>query len=142
MREIKHIVLHCTATSQKATVEAIQRYWREQLGWKNPGYHYLISPSGEIHKLQPEDKSANGVAGHNANSIHVSYIGGIDATGKAIDSRTLNQKIEMYFLVVDLLARYPGSTLMGHRDFPGVKKDCPSFDAKQWFRTHPISLTT
>lgn len=142
MRQIKYIVLHCTATSQQATVEAIQRYWREDLGWKNPGYHYLVSPDGELHKLQDEDKPANGVAGHNTNSIHVSYIGGVDNSGKPIDNRTFQQKQEMYYLVVDLLARYPGSSLMGHRDFPGVKKDCPSFDAKQWFRTYPITMTT
>ena len=137
-RQIKHIVLHCTATSQKATVEAIQRYWRDQLGWKNPGYHYLISPDGTVHKLQPEELPANGVAGHNSTSIHVSYIGGIDANSRPADNRTCRQTTEMYYLVVDLLARYPDAKLLGHRDFPGVKKDCPSFNAKEWFKNYII----
>jgi len=37
MREIKYIVIHCTATPQSATVASIQRYWREVLKWKIGG---------------------------------------------------------------------------------------------------------
>jgi N-acetylmuramoyl-L-alanine amidase len=136
MRQIKNIVIHCTATSQNATVDAIQRYWKEKLGWKNPGYHYMISPDGTVLKLESEDQLANGVAGHNANSIHISYVGGIDGSGQAVDNRTFRQQQEMYYLIIDILARYPGARLMGHRDFPGVIKDCPCFDVKEWFKKY------
>ena len=76
MREIKYIVLHCTATSKDATVENIKKYWKERLGWKNVGYHFIIKPNGKIEKLAGINTITNGVRGFNDRSIHISYIGG------------------------------------------------------------------
>ena len=134
-RRITHIVIHCTATSQTATIMAIRRYWREKLKWTNPGYHYIIDPSGQIHAIQPEDKIANGVAGHNANSLHISYIGGVDGKGNAADNRTLAQKTSFLLLLRSLRQTYPDAVICGHRDFPNVKKACPSFDARREYRS-------
>lgn len=139
MREIKHIVLHCTATPQNTTLASIQRYWKENLKWNSPGYHYLIEPSGLVHTLQPIERPTNGVAGHNANSIHISYIGGADASGKGIDNRTPKQVLSMLDLVVSLGARFPKAIILGHKDFPGVKKECPSFDVKQWLKANKLA---
>lgn len=137
MRKIKYVTLHCTATHQSATVEAILRYWRETLGWKNPGYHYIVEPDGTTHNLHPENKAANGVRGHNANNIHISYIGGAEK-----DDRTWRQKQAMFYQIRDILRRYPQAQIMGHRDFPGAGKQCPRFDAPQWYIEHPLTLTT
>lgn len=135
MRPIEHIVLHCTATDNSAKVSSIVRYWKDKLGWKNPGYHFLIESNGAITQLQPLDKPSNGVAGYNANSIHISYIGGIDtATGRAKDTRTPEQKNAMEGLVKALHAVFPNAKLLGHRDFPGVKKDCPSFSVASYLK--------
>lgn len=135
MRAINHIVLHCTATAQNATVAAIQKYWRENLGWKNPGYHYIIEANGIVHNLLPESGVSNGVAGHNHDSINVSYVGGIDANGQPKDTRTPQQLAAMVNLLKDLKKRYPSANILGHRDFKGVKKACPSFDVKAWLAT-------
>jgi N-acetylmuramoyl-L-alanine amidase len=134
MRKIDYIVMHCTATLSTASVEAIKRYWREVLGWKNPGYHYLIEADGETHKLQEEEKPANGVKGYNHNSIHVSYVGGIDAEGNPFDNRTYQQKAALIGQLKFLKRKYPNAIIQGHRDFPGVKKACPSFDAKAEYK--------
>lgn len=134
MRVIKYIVLHCTATSQQATVSAIQKYWKETLGWKDPGYHHIIKPDGEIVDLQPISKPSNGVAGYNANSIHISYIGGIDSKGKGLDNRTLTQKISMMVLLKKYKGMFPNAKILGHRDFPNVQKECPSFDVATWLK--------
>ena len=125
MRDIKYIVFHCTATGQDATVEGILRYWKERLGWKNPGYHFLIEPNGEVHQLQPLSKPSNGVRGYNKNSIHISYIGGKDE-----DDRTVEQVVAQKALLKSLLAHYPKAEYLGHRDFPNVSKSCPRFNAK------------
>ncbi len=128
MREIKYIVCHCTATHQDAKVNAILNYWRTRLGWKNPGYHFLIEANGKIHNLQPISKLSNGVGGYNANSIHVSYIGGKDK-----DDRTDAQKRSMLAVVMTLSAMYPNAIIQGHRDFPNVNKSCPRFNAIEEF---------
>ncbi|MCH5690064.1 N-acetylmuramoyl-L-alanine amidase [Niabella sp. W65] len=92
MRQIKYIVIHCTATPQTTTVKSIQNYWRNNLGWKMPGYHYIVNPNGTVISLLPIDQVSNGVAGYNSNSIHISYIGGVGAGGVPVDNRTDWQK--------------------------------------------------
>jgi N-acetylmuramoyl-L-alanine amidase len=146
MRVIKFIVIHCTATPQTTTVESIQRYWRTPKpkgnGWKDPGYHHIIKPDGSIIDLHPIDKPSNGVQGHNARSIHISYIGGIDAKKRAIDNRTDAQKTAQICLLKKYHAMFPDAIICGHRDFlkkgkPGWK-DCPSFDVEEWLKTVEI----
>lgn len=134
MREINYIVLHCTATAQNASVESIQRYWKEYLGWKSPGYHFVVKANGGLVNLQPIEKISNGVAGYNKDSIHISYIGGIDRDGNPIDNRTDSQKKAMYELAKMLKGKFPKAEIKGHRDFPGVKKACPSFDVSEWVK--------
>ncbi len=35
---------------------------------------------------------------------------------------------------VTSLIDYPEAVILGHRDLPGVRKDCPCFDAQQEYR--------
>lgn len=130
MRNIKYIVVHCTATAQTAKVSAILNYWRSQLGWKNPGYHILIDAAGVQHELLTVDKVANGVLGYNSQSVHVGYIGGVDGLGNPQDNRTMEQKAALVQVLKHWRRLYPNATIQGHRDFPRVKKACPSFDAR------------
>lgn len=141
-RKIEFIILHCTATQPGASVESVKQYWRETLKWKDPGYHYLIDAFGEIHNLHPDNLPSNGVKGFNHNSIHVSYIGGIDKDGKALDTRNKPQKQSIFLLLQILRLKYAIATIQGHRDFSEDKngngiidpweriKECPCFDAK------------
>lgn len=143
MRTIRRIFVHCTATSQNVTVRRIQQSWRG-IGWKNPGYHYIIDADGVTTQLLDESRCANGVYGYNADSIHVAYIGGIDfirGKWKAADTRTDAQKDSLRLLLADLKKRYPDAQILGHRDISPDKnhngkvdpweriKECPCFDA-------------
>lgn len=135
-RPIKYIAIHCTATQQTATVAAIQRYWRDSLGWKAPGYHLLIEPNGTIHQLLDFNGVANGVRGFNKDSVHISYIGGVNKAGRALDNRTDAQK-KAILECIDRVIEWSDNKcliIQGHRDFPNVKKACPSFDAKAEYR--------
>jgi N-acetylmuramoyl-L-alanine amidase len=111
-------------------VASIQRYWRDNLKWRSPGYHFLIEANGTVNNLQPINLPSNGVAGHNANSIHVSYIGGVNGQ-RAVDNRTDAQKTALLRILTNLKHRFPNAIIQGHRDFPRVAKACPSFDAKK-----------
>jgi N-acetylmuramoyl-L-alanine amidase len=130
MRNITHLVVHCTATPQSATVASIQRYWRQVMGWRSPGYHILVLPNGTAMRLAPDEATTNGVRGHNATSLHVSYIGGVGTNGRSLDNRTPEQKATLLRVINEWRALYPNATVQGHRDFPGVTKACPSFDAR------------
>lgn len=131
MREIKYLVVHCTATNQDTKIQSIIDYWRKVLGWKNNGYHFIIDKNGNTSKITPIDKIANGVKNHNANSIHISYIGGIDSKGKAVDNRTIAQKDSLLYYLRDLKRKFPKAKILGHREFAGVRKECPCFMASE-----------
>ena len=140
MRTIERIFVHCTAGSQKTTVEDLKREFKAK-GWKNPGYHYVVMPSGRVENLLSEENVSNGVQGYNSTSINVAYIGGIDGNGKAVDNRTEEQKKSLISLLKSLREHYPKAKIMGHRDISPDKngngiidpweriKECPCFDA-------------
>lgn len=141
MRQIKYIAVHCTAGSQKQTINDLKVEFKKK-GWKYPGYHYVISPDGTITLLLDESLVSNGVKGYNSNLINVAYIGGIDSNGKAVDNRTETQKASLLSLLRHLHKKYPSAVIQGHRDFSpdtngnGIVdqreriKECPCFDAK------------
>lgn len=135
-RALKYIAIHCTATQPTATVAAIQRYWRDALGWKSPGYHLLIEPNGTIHRLLDFNGIANGVRGFNKETVHISYIGGVDRAGKPLDNRTAAQKKAILECINEVIKWSDNKCLIiqGHRDFPNAKKACPCFDAKAEYR--------
>lgn len=141
MRVIKYIVIHCTAGSQKETMEELYAGFKAR-GWKNYGYHIVVDGNGDRHDITDLEKIANGVAGFNSNSIHVSYMGGIDRKGKPVDNRTDSQKEQLISIIKELKEKYPDAELKGHRDFsPDTNKNgkvdtfewikvCPCFDVK------------
>ena len=130
MRKINFIAVHCTATAQTAKIESIQNYWREHLGWKMPGYHFIVLPDGSVEKLLDISLVSNGVKGFNSETINISYIGGVDAKNNPVDNRTIGQKKSLLLILKELKKQFPTAIIQGHRDFPKVKKACPSFDAK------------
>lgn len=134
MRTIKYIVVHCTATPTDTTIDSMRGYWRNILGWRNPGYHYVVTYKGDIKQLHAEDKVANGVRGYNKHSIHIAYIGGVDEDGRPLDTKSKEQEIAMLKLLLNLRARYPDAIILGHNNFPDVKKACPSFNVADWLR--------
>lgn len=140
MRKISYIVVHCSGGSQKQSIQSIQAWWKS-IGWKSPGYHYIVRADGVYQQLQPDHLLANGVAGYNRQCIHVCYIGGIDNNGKPIDNRTEAQKKMLRSLLKELKVKYPTAKIRGHRDFsPDLNgngtlepweyiKSCPCFNA-------------
>lgn len=142
MRTIKNIFVHCTATPQHITPEQLLSAFRRR-GWTAPGYHYVIRANGNIVKLLDDLFVANGVAGHNKHAVHVAYIGGIDAQGRAVDNRTPEQRNALRTQLRVLLTHYPGARILGHRDISPDRnangrvdaceriKACPCFDAAE-----------
>lgn len=130
-RKVERIVLHCTATTYKASVSGILKYWKKELGWRNPGYHLIVKPKGEWTLIADFNDVTNGVEGFNQTSIHISYIGGLDGRYPI----TQEQKHVFKVFVTEWLSKYPRFKIRGHSDFTD-SKTCPNFDVSGWKRKH------
>lgn len=130
---VRHIVVHCSATPRGRDVSAadIDRYHRS-LGWEGIGYHWVVRLDGSIEKGRDETLQGAHCKGLNDCSIGVCYVGGTEAGGTPADTRTPAQRAALERLLVELKARYPGATVIGHRDV--ARKACPSFDARSEYR--------
>lgn len=129
MRDIKEIIVHCSATPEGKdfTVQDIKK-WHLMRGFKDIGYHYVIYRDGSIHKGREESVIGAHCTGHNAISIGICYIGGVAKDGRTPkDTRTQQQKDALLNLLKELKNRYPKAKICNHRDF--ANKACPSFDA-------------
>ena len=130
MREIIKIIIHSTATPEgRAVTVAEICSWHRAKGKREIGYHYVIALDGTVHNGRNSKTAGAHVAGHNANSIGICYVGGVAADRKTPkDTRTEAQKIALRKLIAELKKEFPRATVHGHRDL--AKTDCPSFDVK------------
>jgi len=135
-RAITEIILHCTATKEgrPCTVEAIRACHVKERGFSDIGYNFVIYADGSVHAGRSLDISGAHCIDHNAHSIGISYVGGLDANGKPKDTRTPAQKKAIADLVAKLRAQYniPKSKIYGHYEF--ANKLCPCFDVEKEFR--------
>lgn len=129
MRTINEIIVHCTGTraGKQLTAAQIRHYHMKHRGWRDIGYHYVVLLDGSTQTGRPLEQAGAHCTGHNAHSIGVCYVGGLDDNGRAADTRTAAQKAALRTLVAQLLSQFPGASVHGHRDF--ARKDCPCFDA-------------
>ncbi len=116
-RTIDEIIVHCTATPEGKdySVDTI-RSWHLGQGWKDIGYHYVVYRDGSVHPGRPETQVGSHVAGHNAHTLGIVYVGGVAADGKTPkDTRTAAQKASLIDLVKALAAKYPAiKKVTGH----------------------------
>lgn len=139
MRVIKYIVIHCTGAPSNQSTKVIKDFWKNVKGWKNVGYHKIISEDGTVEELAKPEEITNGVAGHNRNSYHICYKGG--QNGK--DNRSDAQKASLISEIKLAKKKFPKAIVLGHRDLSPDKnedgiiqpnewtKACPSFNAKK-----------
>jgi N-acetylmuramoyl-L-alanine amidase len=129
MRDIKEIIVHCSATPEGRNVDVAEiTKWHLARGFKTIGYHYVIYLDGSVHKGRNEDEVGAHCLNHNSISIGICYIGGLAKDAKTSkDTRTEAQKTALTELLKELKSRYPKAKIYGHRDF--AQKDCPCFDA-------------
>ena len=129
MRKINKIIIHCTATPEGRdfSVEQIDK-WHRAKGFDRIGYHYVIGRDGAVNAGRPLEMTGAHCQGHNADSVGVCYVGGVDASGRPKDTRTQSQREAMFKLIARLKESYPHATLHGHCEF--AAKACPSFNVK------------
>lgn len=140
-----HIIVHCSA-SEWGTALDIDA-WHKARGWSGCGYHAVIlngyvTAEDAKHKrrdflldgalqagrsldmdaeLEPQEVGAHAV-GWNAHSLAVCLIGSGDYTTE--QTLTLDRVLRAWCL------RYGihWENVLGHREIPGVNKECPALD--------------
>lgn len=146
--QLKYLVIHCTATPEGREVSADEiRRWHTApkaaggRGWNQVGYTDMVHLDGSVERLVRNNEDmqvdafeiTNGAKGYNAIARHVVYVGGVDATGKAKDTRTEAQRNALAAYVRDFHARFPQVRIIGHNEIS--PKACPSFNVQQWLKS-------
>lgn len=142
MRKITLLVIHCTASRSDRTLSPQDLLKLHQArGFKQCGYHFYITTDGQCHRMRPEEMAGAHARGYNTHSIGIAYEGGLDPAGCPADTRTAEQKKALRQLLKQLLLKFPGSRIVGHRDLsPDLNNNgtiepaeyiklCPCFNA-------------
>ena len=104
-KELKYLVIHCTATPENREVKASDiREWHtapppKGRGWQQVGYTDLFHLDGTVERLVANNEDdwvdnweiTNGATGYNSVSRHVVYVGGCDKEMHPKDTRTPGQ---------------------------------------------------
>lgn len=145
MKELKYLIIHCTATREGQSIGAEHiKAWHTSpppagRGWSKVGYSDLILLDGDRHKFVNHDgdkwiesnEITNGVKGMNSISRHVCYVGGVSVDGKKAKNTLTNaQSQTLESIIREVIAYKPDILIAGHNQFDN--KACPSF----WIPTY------
>lgn len=128
MRAINRVIIHCSATPEGRNVSAEDiRRWHLARGWSDIGYHYVIELDGTVKPGRCISRIGAGVRGHNRDSVHICYVGGLDRDGKPKNTITPGQRLALR-RVCKALCRVlmRPLSLHGHNEY--AAKACPSFN--------------
>jgi N-acetyl-anhydromuramyl-L-alanine amidase AmpD len=150
MNKIDSIIIHCSATRAGLDIGKKEiNQMHVSRGFQCIGYNYVIRLNGTVEVGRSltidgahcNSKGFSGVS-YNKHSIGICYVGGLDAHGKAADTRTPEQKKALAKLIKELCGKYQIVEVLGHRDTsPDLDGDgivepeewtkmCPCFDVR------------
>ena len=120
-REIERVFLHCSATNVPShdDVEVIRR-WHIQRGWRDIGYHYFITSSGELQIGRRLSHAPAAQRGHNIGTIAICL------SGLRLEDFNERQFETLVNLCEDMNEQIPDLTFHGHCEVSD--KLCPVFD--------------
>ena len=115
-RETRYLILHHTASTSATPQEIHDLHVRN--GWSGIAYHYYVRKSGLIYRGRPEDTQGAHCRGYNGVSIGVCFEGNFET-----DVMFAQQFMAGKALITDILRRYPGIEVKGHRELNATA--CP-----------------
>lgn len=128
----KYLTIHCAATPEGRHVTADQITSWDKAKFGQTSYHWVIELDGKKVRTLRDDQRGAHVGKANTGNLGICYIGGVGKAMNPKDTRTDAQKKSLLTLIRTYKERYPGIIIRGHRDWPGVRKACPSFDVSEW----------
>jgi N-acetylmuramoyl-L-alanine amidase len=134
MLPITHLTIHCAATPEGRAVKAAEVEKWDIARFNQKSYHWIVELDGNPHRSLDDNVRGAHTGGHNTGNIGICYVGGCDIRMHAKDTRTPQQRASLEKLIKDYKRKYPGIVILGHRDWPDVHKDCPSFSVAQFLK--------
>ena len=133
MREIKLIVIHCSATREDHPfTEHDLKIAHRLRGFDGIGYHFYVRRNGDIKSTRQVERVGAHARGYNTNSIGICYEGGLDKEGRPADTRTQAQRFALLDLLTILKHQYPDAQILGHYQLSAsIHKACPCFDSRK-----------
>lgn len=122
-----YLVLHHEAASG-FTAQDIHRYHLSK-GWSGIAYHYYVRKSGAVYRGRPEDTVGAHTSGYNGVSIGVCFEGNFET-----DTMFAQQYAAGKALILDILGRYPGVRVVGHRDLNATACPGKNFPLEEYRR--------
>lgn len=128
------IIVHCSATPPDMFVdrELIYKWHVLENKWRDIGYNTIILRDGTEQGGRDLDndgdyyeESGAHARGHNAKSIGICLIGGVDDNGQPDSNFTFAQYCTLVHVIKKLRKRFGEIPVIGHRDISD--KACPSF---------------
>lgn len=145
LTRVDFIAVHCSATPATSDIGAAEiRQWHRAKGWRDIGYHFVIRRDGTVETGRPVDQPGAHEPRINARSVAICLIGGSPKIGSPEQKKGLGENNftapqfnALVSKVRELKLIHPKAEVIGHRDVPGVRKACPSFDVRQWWAAVP-----
>jgi N-acetylmuramoyl-L-alanine amidase len=129
-RKWQYIIIHHTATDQGSALLLDESH--KNRGWQGLGYDFLINngtqgkPDGHIEAslrwIHQEDGAHCKASGMNHKGI------GIAIVGNYSHEKPSKKQLDTLVYTVNVLKAYyniPKSNILGHRDVPGARTECP-----------------
>ena len=121
MNNKTHIIIHCSDSDYEHhdNVETLRKWHVEERGWRDVGYHFIITKDGEIHQSRNVIDNGSHAKGYNKKGI------GICLTGKFNFSD--QQFVSLYRLVFSLqvIFKIQYENILPHSAVSN--KTCPNF---------------
>ena len=143
--DIDSIIIHCSATraGQDLRAKDIDRMHRAR-GFNQIGYNFVIDLDGTVENgrslsIDGAHCNTKGFSGirYNKHSIGICYIGGLDASGRPADTRTVEQKTALCELIAKFCKEYPIIELLGHRDTSPDLDDSGEVESVEYIKACP-----
>lgn len=138
------IVVHCSATRPGQDVGRQQiEEWHVSRGFSSIGYHFVVRRNGSIELGRPLEEIGAHVAGHNANSVGVCLVGGLEVDGRepatphALHLFTDQQLNAARDLIGVLRRVYPKARVVGHRDLSPDLNGDGKIERREWLKSCP-----
>lgn len=126
MEEINQFIVHHSGREDLNCFEAIQTYHKDENGWHDIGYHFVIELDGDLkHGRTLPRQGAH--AYPNAGRIGVCVVG-----NNTIPEQRWNpsQVLTLQKLWHSIQMLWPDIGLLGHRDTAGAATECPGLDVR------------